>query len=80
MAKLINTLDQEIEILNNPLLHQTYPNIHIKLDTFIIYLRKVHAYDYFTSTIHENYRILSLKIGSAFLRMETNSTIHNEIY
>jgi hypothetical protein len=38
----------------------------------LLYLRKVHAYDYFTSTSYENERILSLKVGSCFLRVEAD--------
>lgn len=32
----------------------------------------MHAYDYFTSTSYENERILSLKVGSCFLRVEAD--------
>lgn len=37
-----------------------------------MYLRRVHAFDYWTSTSFENERIMSLKIGSIFLRIEAN--------
>jgi hypothetical protein len=42
------------------------------MDTFLIYLRRVHAFDYFTSTSFENERIMSLKMGSIFLRIEAS--------
>jgi hypothetical protein len=42
------------------------------MDTLLLYLRRVHAFDYFTSASFENERMMSLKIGSIFLRIEEN--------
>lgn len=40
-----------------------------KMDVFLVYLRKVHAYDYYAGAGFENERLLALKISSAFLRV-----------
>lgn len=42
------------------------------MDLYLLYLRKVHAFDYFTSSKYENERILTLKVSSAFLRIEAD--------
>jgi len=42
------------------------------LDTFILYLRRVHAHDYYTSTTYPNERALCLRLGRAFLRTEAD--------
>jgi len=54
------------------LIEREFNSIQAKFDTFLLYLRKVHAYDYYTSTMYENERILALKSGSAFLRIEAD--------
>jgi hypothetical protein len=41
-----------------------------KFDTFLLYLRRVHAYDYFTGTSYINERTLCLKLGVTYLRIE----------
>ena len=41
------------------------------MDLFLLYLRKVHAFDYFTCMGYESERILTLKTSSAFLRAES---------
>ena len=38
------------------------------MDIFLLYLRKVHAYDYFSGLSFENERVLSMKVSCAFLR------------
>jgi len=38
-------------------------------DLCLLYLRRVHAYDYFSGTEFECERALSLKMGLAFLRI-----------
>lgn len=38
----------------------------------MLYLRKIHFFDYYTCTQYENERALTIKIGSAFLRTEAN--------
>jgi hypothetical protein len=49
-----------------------YKTDKLKFDTFLLYLRRVHGYDYFTSTSYENERALALRLGSATLRIEAN--------
>lgn len=43
-----------------------------KYDILLLYLRRVHSFDYYTCTQYENERVLSLKTGSIFLRIEAN--------
>jgi hypothetical protein len=38
----------------------------------LLYLRKIHYFDFYTSTQFENERILTLKVGSSFLRTEAD--------
>lgn len=68
--KLASKLDEQCKITDNPLYSHKYASHQQKFDTFLIYLRKVHAYDYFTSTSYINERTLCLKLGIAYLRME----------
>ena len=42
------------------------------MDLYLLYLRKVHAYDYFSGASFENERILAMKVSAAFLRMEAD--------
>jgi hypothetical protein len=42
------------------------------MDIFLLYLRKVHAYDYYAGASFENERLLALKVSSAFLRIEAD--------
>jgi hypothetical protein len=44
----------------------------LQFDLCLTYLRKVHAFDYFTCTQYENERVLALRTGSAFLRTEAD--------
>lgn len=69
LLRLIIKLDEEVGIQDNRLIEREFNSIQAKFDTFLLYLRKVHAYDYYTSTMYENERILALKVGSAFLRI-----------
>lgn len=43
-----------------------------QFDTYLLYLRRVHAYDYYTSTFYNNERSLCLKLGLSYLRVEAN--------
>jgi hypothetical protein len=43
-----------------------------QFDTFLLYLRRVHAHDYYTSTSYPNERALCLKLGRTFLRVEAD--------
>lgn len=43
-----------------------------QFDTFLLYLRRVHAHDYYTSTFYPNERALCLKLGRSFLRVEAD--------
>lgn len=70
--KLAMKLDEECKVTENPLYENQFVNPQQKLDTFLLYLRKVHAYDYFTSTSYINERTLCLKLGIAYLRMEAD--------
>lgn len=54
VIKLAKTLDSECGIENSAIYTRNFLNIHTKFDTFLLYLRKVHAYDYFTATGFEN--------------------------
>lgn len=72
LSRLIAKLDEEVGITGNPMNDREYSSLSTKFDIFLIYLRRVHAYDYFTSTMYENERILSLKVGSSFLRIESD--------
>lgn len=65
-------LDEEVDIPNNPLIKYQFENYRKQFDTNLLYLRRVHAYDYYTSTIYFNERSLSLKLGLAYLRIEAN--------
>ena len=42
------------------------------MDIYLVYLRKVHAFDYFSGIGFENERVLTMKISSAFLRVEAD--------
>ena len=70
--KLAMKLDDECKISDNPLYEYQFSNPQQKFDTFLLYLRKVHAFDYFTSTSYINERTLCLKLGIAYLRMEAD--------
>lgn len=69
LLRLIIKLDEEVGIKDGRLIEREFNSLQAKFDTFLLYLRKVHAYDYYTSTMYENERILSLKVGSCFLRI-----------
>ena len=50
------------------------------MDTLILYLRRVHAYDYFTASQHENERMLAVKTAVASLRIQTNEDDPEGVY
>lgn len=54
MAKLIEKLDSFCGITNNDLLNKVYRSPQNKYDIFILYLRKIHSFDYYTCTQYEN--------------------------
>lgn len=72
MAELIEKLDSFCGITNNELLSKAYRSPQNKYDIFILYLRKIHSFDYYTCTQYENERVLSIKTGLIFLRIEAN--------
>lgn len=47
-------LDSECEIIENPIYYSTFDSEKRKLDTLLLYLKRVHAFDYWTSTSFEN--------------------------
>jgi hypothetical protein len=47
-------LDKECGIEENFLTQAVFESDKKKMDTFLLYLRRVHAFDYFTSTSFEN--------------------------
>lgn len=47
-------LDTECEITENPIYEFSFDSEKRKFDTLLLYLRRVHAFDYWTSTSFEN--------------------------
>ena len=72
MSKLINKLDVQAEIESNVLLGWKFSSLQKQYDTMLLYLRIIHYFDYYTCNQFENERIMTLKIGSSFLRIEAN--------
>lgn len=72
MGRLVEKLDSFCGISNNPILSREYPTLQNKYDILLIYLRKIHSFDYYTCTQYENERVLSLRTGLVFLRIEAN--------
>lgn len=54
VLNLAKTLDHECEINDNPLFTKGFPSLQVGFDTLLLYLRRVHAYDYFSSAQFEN--------------------------
>lgn len=52
LLRLIIKLDEEIGIQENKLIEREFTTLQAKFDSFLLYLRKVHAYDYYTSTMY----------------------------
>jgi hypothetical protein len=52
LLRLIIKLDEEVGIQENKLIEREFNSLQAKFDTFLLYLRKVHAYDYYTSTMY----------------------------
>lgn len=69
VKKLAAKLDEECGVINNILMQVEFPNPRKQLDTFILYLRRVHAHDYYSSTSYPNERALCLRLGRVFLRI-----------
>lgn len=70
--RLAAKLDEECGVTGNTLMQLEFPSARKQLDVFILYLRRVHAYDYYTSTSYPNERSLCLRLGRAFLRAEAD--------
>ena len=54
VVKMTQKLDKECGIEENFLTQAVFESDKKKMDTFLLYLRRVHAFDYFTSTSFEN--------------------------
>jgi hypothetical protein len=54
MGALIKVLDEEVGIENNELLLKEFEDSRVRMDLFLLYLRKVHSFDYFTCSKYEN--------------------------
>lgn len=72
VKKLAAKLDEECGITANILMQVEFPNARKQLDTFILYLRRVHAHDFYSSTSYPNERALCLRLGRTFLRVEAD--------
>jgi hypothetical protein len=72
VEKLVHKLDKECGISENSICDYPFDSDKKKFDTLLFYLRKVHAFDYWTSTTFENERLMSWKLGSAFLRIDAD--------
>ena len=72
VKRLASKLDAECGVQENPIMAFEFSCPKKQLDTFLLYLRRVHAYDYYTSTSYANERSLCLKLGLAYLRNEAD--------
>ena len=54
ISRLITKLDASFGIENNVLLNRKYQTLHNKYDILLLYLRKIHFFDYYTCTQYEN--------------------------
>jgi hypothetical protein len=72
VKRLSAKLDEECGVSGNTLMQSEFASPKKQLDTFLLYLRRVHAHDYYTSSTYPNERALCLKLGRAFLRVEAN--------
>lgn len=52
LLRLIIKLDEEVGVQENKLIEREFSSLQTKFDTFLLYLRKVHAYDYYTTTMY----------------------------
>lgn len=66
---LIKTLDEEEGVQGNPLTERPVGEDDTSFDLYLLYLRRVHAYDYFTAQQFSDERALTNKIGMASLRI-----------
>jgi len=69
---LTKKLDKDCGITENPIYDATFESDKKKFDTHLLYLRRVHSFDYWTSTQFENERMMSWKLGSIFLRIDVD--------
>lgn len=69
VRSLAAKLDEDCGVTGNILLQTEFSSPKKQFDTFLLYLRKVHAHDYYTSTSYPNERALCLKLGRVFLRV-----------
>lgn len=72
IKRLSAKLDQECGVTPHILSQTEFSSAKKQFDTFLLYLRRVHAYDYYTSTSYPNERALCLKLGRVFLRVEAD--------
>lgn len=72
MSRLVERLDSSCGITESPLLSRNFQSTHLKYDTLLLYLRRVHSFDYYTCGQFENERVLSLRSGAIFLRIEAD--------
>lgn len=54
MSKLISKLDAQMGLQENSILLRTYQSLQKHYDTLLLYLRKIHYFDYYTCTQFEN--------------------------
>lgn len=54
MYKLISKLDVQMGLQKNSILLRNYESLQKQYDTFLLYLRKIHYFDYYTCTQFEN--------------------------
>jgi hypothetical protein len=72
LSRLVERFDTNCGIVNNELSGRAYPTLQRKYDTLLLYLRRVHSFDYYTCTQFDNERVLSLRTGAIFLRTEAD--------
>ena len=80
IKRVVSTIDAEIGISDNPLLSHDFTTVQKEIDTLILYLRRAHAYDYFTASQHENERMMAVKTAVISLRMQTNKEDTEGVY
>jgi hypothetical protein len=54
IGRLITKLDESVGIENNALLNRKFETLQNKYDILLLYLRKIHFFDFYTCTQYEN--------------------------
>lgn len=72
VGRLVERFDANCGITTNDLPSRPFPSTQRRHDTLLLYLRRVHSFDYYTCTHFENERVLSLRTGAIFLRIEAD--------